>query len=101
MLTSESFATKIMASPERRKLLPRISTIIHNRHNIWRLKAAKPFAHLHDEAAQRIFSAYNQAQQRGVPVFQNKGALQGGSAQFNLLFTGESARTRPRSAPAL
>jgi hypothetical protein len=85
-MQADSFAARASAHPARRLLLPKIATIIHNRHNINRTRVVRPFLHLQQEAAERIFAAYAEARQHSIAVFLDRGAPN--EEQFDLLFTG-------------
>ncbi|KAL4429562.1 hypothetical protein ABPG77_008611 [Micractinium sp. CCAP 211/92] len=84
-----SFAVR--ATERLRDLLPRITAIIHNRQNLRSSSSvAAAFQHLQDEAAQRVWRAFQEArrvQQDGEDfVFADKGNPN--LEQFNLLYTG-------------
>lgn len=83
-LQHESFSAK--ATERERVMLPKIATIIHNRHNVWATRPVLAFQQLHDDTARRIFQAHEVAKQQGIPVFVDKGRPD--FEQFNRLYTG-------------
>jgi hypothetical protein len=83
-LQHESFSAK--ATERGRVMLPKIATIIHNRHNVWATRPVLAFQQLHDDTARRIFQAHEVAKQQGSPVFVDKGRPD--FEQFNRLYTG-------------
>lgn len=85
-----TFAVK---ASERRatNLLPRIAVVVHNRHNVRATRATAAFQHLHNQTAERLFHAFNEACQGeagpdgSARVFVDKGKPN--FEQFQRLFT--------------
>lgn len=84
-MQSDSFAAKA-SKFKRRELLPKIATIIHNRHSVYALRVVAAFQQLQEESARRMHAAHQIAREHQVDVFMNRGAPN--YEQFNRLFTG-------------